>query len=77
MKNNYYQKHRKRLQKKACVRHQNLSEEGKSKREKRDKKDIKTLLKNKNEERCNKNISEEQKEMLVEYQRNYYLIHYK
>ena len=44
MKNNYYQKHKERLQKEACEKYQNLYEEGKDKWQKRD---IKILLKKK------------------------------
>ena len=34
MKNNYYQKHKERLQKEAHAKHQNLSEEEKGKKQK-------------------------------------------
>ena len=45
MTNHFYQKHKERLQKKARERYQNLSEEEKTKGEKRFQKDIKILLK--------------------------------
>ena len=45
--NNYYQKHKEKLQKEAGKTYQNLSEEGKEKDEKRPKKDMKISLKNK------------------------------
>ena len=44
----YYQKHKKRLQKEARERYQNLSEEGKDKRRKKSKIDIKMTPKKKN-----------------------------
>ena len=47
MKNNYYQKHKERLQKEACEKYQNLYEEEKDKWQKRLEKDIKILLKKK------------------------------
>ena len=53
----------------------------KTKGEKRPVKDIKILLKKKKEKKrqcyCerNKNLSEEQKQKLVEYRRNYYITH--
>ena len=68
MTNICYQKHKER--------HQNISEEEKSRRLKRSKKDIRILLKKEKEKekkRYNKNLSEEQKPNLVEYRRNYYL----
>ena len=74
--NNYHQKHKGRLRKEARVRYQNLSEEEKNKRQKSPKKDMKILLKKKKKS-CNKNLSEEQKQGLVEYRRNYYLTHNK
>ena len=45
--NGKYQKHKERLQKTACKKYQNLSEEKKKKGEKRLEKDIKILLKKK------------------------------
>ena len=48
MTNNYYQKHKYRLQKEARERYQNLSEEEKEKKgEKRPKTDMEILLKKK------------------------------
>ena len=41
MRNNYYQKHKERLQKEVRERHVNLSEEQKDKRQKKARKDIK------------------------------------
>ena len=54
MKNNYYQKHKERLQKKTCEIYQNFTKEEKGKRR-------------------HKNLSEEKKQKLAEYRRNYYL----
>ena len=45
MLNNYYQKHKEKLQKEACERYQNLSLKEKDKRQKRPEKHIKILLK--------------------------------
>ena len=47
MINKFYQKLKEILQKEACERHQNLSEEEKTKGEKKLEKDIKALLKQK------------------------------
>ena len=45
MTNNYYKKHKKDSEKKHAKKYQNLSEEEKTKIEKRPKKDVKILLK--------------------------------
>ena len=69
MTNNYYEKNKEKLRKKAPERYQSLSEEEK---DKRPKKDIKIDLKKK---KHNKNLSLEQKKKLAEYRKNYYLTH--
>ena len=56
--NNYYQKHKEKLQKESRKRYQNLSEE-------------------ETEKRRNKNLSEKKKKKVIEYRRNYYLVHNK
>ena len=62
MVDKYYQNSKEKLQKEACERYQNLSEEEKEtkRRYHRDR---------------NKKISEEEKENKVEYMKNYYLAH--
>ena len=64
MVNKYYQKNKEKLQKEACERCKNLSEEEKEKKHQyhRDR---------------TKNLSEEEKQTQVEYMRNYYLAHKK
>ena len=49
----------------------------KTKGKKRPEKDLKILLKKEKRKRHNKNLSEQQKQKLVEYRRNYYLTHSK
>ena len=73
MINNYYQKHKERFQIETCERYQNLSEEEKDKRQKKVRERYKKLTEKEKETRCNKNLSEEQKQKLVEYRRNDYL----
>ena len=41
MTNNYYQNHKEKLWKEICERYENLYKEGKDKRQKKPKKDIK------------------------------------
>ena len=77
MTNNYYQKHKEKLQKEAGERYQNLSEGEKDERRKRLEKDIKLLLTKKRRKRRNKNLSQEEKQKLAEYRRNYCLKHNK
>ena len=49
----------------------------KTKGKKRPEKDLKILLKKEKRKRHNKNLSEQQKQKLVEYRKNYYLTHSK
>ena len=49
----------------------------KTKGKKRPEKDLKILLKKEKRKIHNKNLSEQQKQKLVEYRRNYYLTHSK
>ena len=81
MTNNYYQKHKEKLKKKHA-KDNKIFLKKKKKCEKRLKKDI-IFSKEENEGKRqyhferNKNLSEEQKQKLVEYVRNYYLAHKK
>ena len=64
MVNKYYQKNKEKLQKEACERYQNLSEDEKEK-------------KRQYHHDRNKKFSEEEKQKKVEYMRNYYSAHKK
>ena len=80
MTSNYYQKHKENLQKKACERYLNLSDEEKIKKEERGLRQISKYFVEKERKRQyhrerNKNLSERQKQ--VDYMRNYYLAHKK
>ena len=55
----------------------NLSEEQKIKRLKGARERYQNLIEEEKEKKVNKNFSEEKKQMLVEYGRNYYLTHEK
>ena len=78
MANSYYQKYKERLrkEKKHMKEIKNFLKEKNTKGEKRPEKDIKILLKRK-KKKSNKNLSEEQKEKLAEYRRNYCLTYNK
>ena len=62
--NHYYQKHKERFPKEACKKYQNLSEGEKNKRPKKVRETYQKL-------------PEEQKQKLLEYMKNYYLVHKK
>ena len=71
MTNNYYQKHKERLQKEARERYQNPCEEEKDKRQKKARERYQNLTEEEKEKRRNKNLSQEKKQKLVEYRINY------
>ena len=73
MKNNYYQKHKERLKKNPCEIYQNFSKEEKDKRHKEAQEIYQNFTKEEKGKRCHKNLSEEKKQKLAEYRRNYYL----
>ena len=80
--NNYYQKHKENLQEETHKRYQNISAEEKEKNEKNPKKISKFYWRRREKKRryhreCNKNFSEEQKQKIVDYRRNYYIRHNK
>ena len=77
MTTNYYQIHKEKLQKEARERYQNLPEEEKNKRLKKAREWYQNLTKEEKEKSCNKDLSEEQKQKLVECRGNYYLTHNK
>ena len=58
----------------AHKRYQNLSEE-KEKRQKKACERYENFTEKEKEKQCNKNLSEEQEQKLVEYRRNNYLTH--
>ena len=74
MANDYFQKHKEKLQKEARAIYQNRSE--KKKMQKRSEKNIKIFLKKKTQNKVNI-ISEKQKQKQVEYMRIYYLAYKK
>ena len=80
---NYYQKHQEKLREEARERYQNLSEEEKTKGEKRPEKNIKHLRKKKKKKSFSiivnviKIFLMNEKKKLVEYKRNYYVTHSK
>ena len=77
MTNNYYQKHKERLQKEVFLKKQKI------KSKESPEKDIKVLLKKKKEKNRqyhrerNINFSKEQKQRLLEYIKNCYITHNK
>ena len=75
MANDYFQKHKEKLQKEARAIYQNCSEK-KKKMGKRSEKNIKIILKKKTQNKVNI-ISEKQKQKQVEYVRIYYLAYKK
>ena len=77
MTSNYYQKHKEKLQNEALETYQNLPEDEKDKKQKKAQERYQTFTEEEKEKMCNKNLSEEQKQKLVEYRINYYLIHNK
>ena len=77
MTNNYYQKHKEKLQKEALERYQNLSKEEKDKGQKQAHEIYQDLTEEEREKSRNKNLSEEQKQKLFKYRINYYLTHNK
>ena len=82
MTNECYRKYKKILQKEACERYDNLSEEEKKTRKKAHER-YQNFTKEEKEKKhhyyCerNKNLSEEQNQKVVEYIRNHYLAHKK
>ena len=75
MTTNYYHKHKEKPQNDARERYQNLSEEEKYKRRKKARERYQNFTEEEKEKKRNKNLSEEQKNKLAEYRRNYYLTH--
>ena len=79
MTNNYYRKHKERRRKEARERYQYLSAEENDKRRKKVQEISKFDWIRKREKvsqyhsERNKNLSEDQKQMLFEYRRNYYI----
>ena len=76
MANDYFQKHKEKLQKEARAIYQNRSEKKKRKNAKRSEKNIKIFMKKKTQNKVNI-ISEKQKQKQVEYMRIYYLAYKK
>ena len=75
IKNNYYQYNKQELWKEACERYQYLSEEERDKKHKKIWERYQNFNEEENKKLRNKNLSEEAKQKLPEYRRNYYLIH--
>ena len=75
--NKYYQTYKERLWNKVRERYQRLSEEEKYKRQKNAPEKYQKFTKEEKEKWRYKNLSEEQKQELIEYRRNYYLTHNK
>ena len=70
---NNYQKHKERLQKEACERYQNLSEEYKDKRAKKAQEGYQNFTEEEKEKRCQ--YYQEHKKKLPDYINNNYLAH--
>ena len=75
MVNNYYQKHKERLRKKAWERYQNLSEEEKDKIRKKAWESYQNFAEEEKEKRSQYN--QEHKKKLPDHGRNYYLTYKK
>ena len=75
MVNNYYQKHKERIQKKAEEGYQNICEEEKDKRRKRARERYQNFTAKEKEKTCQ--YHQERENKLLNYRRNYYLTHKK